>query len=98
MARLVWTSRALHDVSRLYDFLAAKNPDAARRAANSIFERINPLAAHPGIGRPFEDTELRELFIPFGSGGYVVLYRHDSDSQSIVVLAIRHSREIGFWR
>ena len=94
MARLIWTRRALSDVGRFYDFLAPKNPDAANRAAEAIDEGVNALASHPEIGRPHQGAELREWFIAFGNGGYLVLYRYDNDG--VTLLAMRHSRELGF--
>lgn len=94
MARLIWSPRALSDVERLYDFLAPKSPDAANRAAEAIIAGVQALAAHPEIGRPYEDAELREWFIPFANSGYAVLYRYDRNT--VTLLAMRHGREVGF--
>ncbi len=94
MARLIWSPRALRDVERFYDFLAPNNPEAADRAAETIDDGVQALSVHPEIGRPYEDTDLREWFIPFGSGGYFVLYRYDRNV--VMLLALRHSRELGF--
>ena len=38
--------------------------------------------------------EFREWPIGFGSGGYIVLYRYDSDD--VVILAVRHEKEAGY--
>ena len=35
---------------------------------------------------------IRELVIPFGSGGYVALFEID-DKDNVTLLAIRHQRE-----
>lgn len=40
--------------------------------------------------------EFREWIIPFGHGAYVVLYRFDG--QEVVLLAIRHGREAGYYQ
>lgn len=96
MARLIWTGRALRDLSRLHRFLAPKDPKAARRAISAIRQGVKVLESYPEIGRPIEEmpTEFREWFVPFGNSSYVVLYRRASDA--VVLLAIRHSREAGY--
>lgn len=56
-----------------------------------------PLEKHPAIGRPYSNSpELRELVIPFGDAGYVVLDRHEPAYDAVYVLAFRHQREAGY--
>ena len=95
MARVVWTRPALRDIVRLHDFLAPKNPAAARRAVRTIRQGVKPLATHPEIGRPVEELpiEFRERFISFGASGYLVRYRYDG--KNVAILAVRHGREAG---
>jgi hypothetical protein len=38
---------------------------------------------------------MRELVIEFGDAGYVALYRHDSATSIVYVLAFRHQKEAG---
>jgi len=96
MPRLIWTGPALTDVERLYQFLALKSPDAARRSVGAIRNQVRILGVQPGVGRALSDTEpeYRIWPIDFGDSGYVVLYRFDSGQVSI--LAVRHQREAGF--
>lgn len=96
MPQLIWSPAALRDVERLYKFLAEKNPDAARRAAKAIREGMQILRDQPVAGRPMEDMdpEFREWFITFGGSGYVALYR--LDTETTVILAVRHQREAGY--
>ena len=96
MPRLIWSSRALRDVSRPHAFLKPKSPAAAARAIKAIREGVRLLAAHPEAGRPAEDMEptFREWPISFGAGGYVALYRYHGGE--VVILAVRHGREEGF--
>ena len=96
MARVIWTPPALRDVARLYDFLAPKSRDAARRAVRAIRQGVKALAAHREIGRPVEDMppEFREWFVKFGDSGYVALYRYDGEL--VAILAVRHGKEAGF--
>ena len=96
MSRLIWTPQALDDVARLHDFLAGKDQDAAKRAVRAIREGVKVLARHPGIGRPAAemDPAFREWLIAFGGSGYVVLYR--LEASQVLLLAVRHGRELGY--
>lgn len=96
MPSLIWSPRALGDLARLHGFLASKNRGAARRAVQAIRQGVRILAAHPEIGRPAEgmEPEFREWPIPFGDSGYLALYR--IDGPRVVILAVRHGKEVGF--
>ncbi len=62
----------------------------------TIRKGVRVLRDHPKIGRPIPErsADQREWPIPFGSSGYVALYRYDE--RSVKILAVRHSREMGF--
>jgi plasmid stabilization system protein ParE len=96
MPRLIWSPRALGDVARLHGFLKPKSREAASRAVKAIRENVKVLAAHPEIGRPVDDMEpeFRDWLIEFGDGGYVARYHYDG--RDVVVLAVRHTKEVGF--
>ncbi|MDD5297208.1 MAG: type II toxin-antitoxin system RelE/ParE family toxin [Rhodocyclaceae bacterium] len=96
MARLIYSERALLDLERLTDFLAERDPLAAAEAVDLIEEAVPLLRRHPLIGRPVEH-ELRELVISRGRTGYVALYSHEEEQDAILILAIRHQREAGYW-
>ena len=96
MPRLIWSHSALLDVARLYEFLAPKSRDAAKRAIKAIRLGVKGLSQHPEIGRPVEEMplEFREWVIDFGHGAYVALYHFDG--KQVVILAVRHGREAGY--
>jgi plasmid stabilization system protein ParE len=96
MPRLIWSHPALLDIARLYDFLASKNRDAARRAVQAIRQGVKVLGKNPEIGRPLEElpSEFREWVIEFGHGAYIALNHYDG--KQIVILAVRHGREAGY--
>jgi len=96
MPRLIWSPSALHDVQRLYRFLAEQNPDAAGRAVKAVRAGVKVIAQHPEIGRPAEEMEpeYREWLINFGDSRYLVLYRYDANAA--VILAVRHQKEVGY--
>jgi plasmid stabilization system protein ParE len=95
LTAVFYSARALADLDRLFDFLAAIEPSAAVDAAEVIVDAIRGLKRHPHIGRPVRGR-LRELVISYGRTGYVALYRVSPRRDRIEVLAIRHQREAGY--
>ena len=90
--KVVWRERALKDIDRLYNFLFKKNKEAAVKAAQVILRGSSLLEESPRLGRPMADnTGRRELFIPFGSGFYVL--RYFLISNTVVIVRIWHGRE-----
>jgi toxin ParE1/3/4 len=96
MSRLIWTPNALADLERAYLFLAEKDEEAATKALDAIDNGALLLEKFPKAGRPAEDLEPehRELLIPFGASGYVLLYR--IENALVCILAARHQREAGY--
>lgn len=95
---VVWTPNALNCVQRLYAFLAEKDIDVAKSAASLILKQAELLESFPQAGRPAAEfePEHRELFIPFGGAGYVLLYHFPESGDAVTVLAIRHQKEVGY--
>ena len=84
-------------LERCRRFLAAKAPEAAKRAGRAIEQQLLLLESAPDIGRPLpEAPELRELVIAFGDSGYVALYRQELADDAVYVLAFRHQKEAGY--
>jgi addiction module RelE/StbE family toxin len=96
LARLIYSERALADLERLTDFLAGSDRSAAAETIGLIEEAVGLLRRHPLIGRPVEH-DLRELVISRGRTGYVALYSIEEAHDAILILAIRHQREAGYW-
>jgi toxin ParE1/3/4 len=93
-AKIVWRERALEDVVRLYSFLFDKNEEAAIKAARIILRGSSLLEESPRIGRPMADgTGRRELFIPFGSGFYVLRYFLADNDGVVIIVRVWHGRE-----
>lgn len=95
---IIWSPQALVAVQNAYRFLAEKDTDAAKAAAAAILKHTEILEAFPNAGRPADDLEPehRELLIPFGATGYVLLYRIDPVGGQITALSVRHQKEVGF--
>jgi plasmid stabilization system protein ParE len=94
-----YTDTAREDLLRLFDFLldqaqTAEDFDAAQNAVDTIKTEVeHHLARAPFIFRKAGQSPfLRELIVPFGSAGYVVLYEIDGDSR-VNILAVRHQLE-----
>jgi plasmid stabilization system protein ParE len=92
MPHVKLSAQARSDVSRLYEFIAGKNTEAAFRSVDAIQASFVPLATLPHIGRRVDDT-LRELLIDFGNSGYVALYSVNELQDEVIVLAIKHQLE-----
>ena len=96
MARISYASRALSDLERNSDFLMPEGVDAQLATLDLIEEAIAILVRHPLIGRLAEHG-LRELVISHGKTGYIALYSYEAEEHAILVLAVRHQRETGFY-
>jgi addiction module RelE/StbE family toxin len=95
LAQLIYSSQALTDLDRLTDFLLEADPTSAPETTDLILEAVEVLANHPLIGRPVEE-ELRELIISRGKSGYVALYSYEETEDAVLILTIRHQREVGY--
>jgi len=93
---VIWTENASQGLERAYLFLAEKSEEAAIAAIKAIREKALLLEQFPNIGRPAEDfePEYRELLIPFGGAGYVLVY--ETVGNTVYVLAIKHQKEAGY--
>lgn len=88
-----YTRAAREDLHRLFAYLAERDIQAARRARDAIIKATAfisefPFSCRKADANPF----IRELLIPFGAFGYVVLYEIE-EPETVTLLAIRHQRE-----
>lgn len=87
---LKWTSKAVSDLARLYEFLAPVNKRAAARTVQSLTAAPIRLLEHPRIGEKleeFEPREVRRLLV----GRYEI--RYEIQGAAIFVLRLWHTRE-----
>jgi plasmid stabilization system protein ParE len=96
VARLIYAERALADLERLVDFLAASGPEHALATIDLVAGAVDVLPDHPLIGRPIAGAELRELVISRGSTGYIAIYCVEERTDTVLILGIRHQHEAGF--
>ena len=97
MPQVRYAPEAIRDLQRLREFLRPLDPVAAKRASERIRNSLQVLGHQPHIGRPIEELpdEFREWVIEFGDSGYLVRYRIDADS--VTILSMRHQKEAGYY-
>ena len=87
-----YSPEAIDDLVRLREFIAAKNPYAAKHIAQKLLLGIEKLKDFPEIGLPVqrspEPEKIRDLFIT----NYTVRYLIGQDT--IFILRIWHGKEI----
>lgn len=89
-----YSASAKDDLTRLYAYLldraaTVEDLDVAERALGAIIGAVESLKGSPFIYRKADDDPfLRELLIPFGSSGYVVLFEIE-DAATVTNLAVR---------
>jgi plasmid stabilization system protein ParE len=87
---LKWTSKALSDLARLYDFLLPVNKPVAARSVQAITAASTGLLVNPRIGEvleEFEPREVRRILV----GHYEM--RYEIQESTIYVLRLWHTRE-----
>ena len=87
---LKWTSRALSDLARLYDFLTPVNKPAAARTVQALAAAPPSLLVNPRIGEKLEEfdpREVRRILV----GKYEI--RYEIQESTIYVLRLWHTRE-----
>ncbi|MBW4794664.1 type II toxin-antitoxin system RelE/ParE family toxin [Pseudomonas tolaasii] len=86
---LKWTSKALSDLARLFDFLAVVNRMAAR-TVQSLSQAPMSLVSNPRIGErveEFEPRDVRRLLV----GHYEI--RYEIQESTVYILRLWHVRE-----
>jgi len=71
--KVVWTRRAVDDLSQVRRFIGAENTEAARAVAARVVEAVQLLAQHPAMGRPGRVARTRELVVT--GTPYILPYR-----------------------
>lgn len=87
---LKWTSKALSDLARLYEFLVSVDKRAAARTVQMLTAGPTKLLTNPRIGErldEFDPREVRRILV----GHYEV--RYEIQQSIIYVLRMWHTRE-----
>jgi len=87
--RIVWSRRALVQLTALRDYIAEDSPESAASVATRILECVDLLSRHPEIGRAGRVVGTRELMVP--GNPYSVPYRLRRDSLELI--GVFHGRQ-----
>ena len=88
-----FTPEAEADLKRLYDFILDKDLASAEAALTAIRSALRLVSFSPYACRKADarHPRLRELVVPFGRAGYVLLF--EIEHRHVTILAARHHRE-----
>lgn len=88
MRRLVWSAEARSDLLELIDYIATRNPDAAKRMLALIEHSAEQIRAHPLAYRKGREEGTREAVI---HPNYIMVY--SMDEACVRILAVLHARQ-----
>lgn len=77
-----WHEDAIRDLVALREYIAQDNPQAARRIASKIVERVRLLETHPMLGAAGRINTTRELVVT--GTPYTVIYLPEADRLTIL--------------
>jgi toxin ParE1/3/4 len=89
--RVRWTTDAADDLERICDYIAERRPDAARRVAQSVVERIGTLKTFPNLGRDGRVQGTREITFP--PLPFVAIYEVLEKQGEVWVLRLLHGAQ-----
>ncbi|SFB11588.1 Plasmid stabilization system protein ParE [Pseudomonas sp. NFIX10] len=87
---LKWTSKALSDIARLYEFLASVNQPAAARTVQQLTTAPTSLLVNPRMGERLEEFEPRDVR-RIQVGHYEM--RYEIVGSTLYLLRLWHTRE-----
>lgn len=88
---IIWSPKALENISDIANYIALDNPLAAIDWANSIFEATERLYKHPNSGRELPELNRKDIQ-EIIKGKYRIIYKIKTDS--IDVLLVRRGNQV----
>ncbi len=89
--KIVYTENAYNDIQRLKDFIAIKNPEAARKIVEKLVSSVDNLLEFPLIGKEVKTSpdpkSLRDLYVLDYHIRYLIL------KHSIQIVRVWHQKE-----
>ncbi len=98
MGQVRWSQEALRWLREIRDFIARENPEAARRTAAGIVDRVEVLSTFPEIGQRYDgvtDREVRILLYGHYRIAYLVTRERDVKLLGIFHGALDIKRYLG---
>lgn len=91
--KIQYSPEAVDDLVRLREFIAAKNPYAAKHVAQKLLSGIEKLKVFPEIGLSVQQSQdpekIRDLFVKNYTVRYLI------GQETIFILRVWHGKEIG---
>ena len=92
MAKLIWTEKAVDDLSELAEYVAISDRAAAKQLVQRVLSSVSRLEQHPESGRRLPELpqqNYREVISPPSR----IIYRID-DKNIYIVRVIRQERDL----
>ena len=86
--KLRFTPRALDNIAHIADYLRPRNPPAAERVRDEIYDGLQSLILFPRVGRLQQTEGVRKLVTR--RFGYLIYYTVDFAAAEIIVLSVKH--------
>ena len=87
-----FTPRARRDMAEIHDWIALRNPAAARRVEDYVREVSRGLEDFPMVGALTDLAQVRRL--PLVRYPYTIYYRVDEFSETVDILRLVHSARV----
>ena len=82
---IIWSPKALENISDIANYIALDNPLAAIDWANSIFEAAERLYKHPNSGRKLPELNRKDIQ-EIIKGKYRIIYKIKADSIDVILV------------
>ncbi len=82
---IIWSPKALENISDIANYIALDNPQAALNWANSIFEAAERLYNHPNSGRDLPELNRKDIQ-EIIKGKYRIIYKIKTDTVNILLV------------
>ena len=92
MAKLIWTEKAIDDLSELAEYVAISDRTAAKQLVQRVLSSVRRLEQHPESGRRLPELPLqnyREVITPPSR----IVYRVEKEN-AFVIRVIRQERDL----
>jgi plasmid stabilization system protein ParE len=89
--KLSYSREAIIDLIRLREFIATKNPEAAKKIAKSLRKGISQLKTFPYLGVEVEQAPNPEMIRDLIIGNYIARYL--IHTKQIYILRVWHHKE-----
>jgi addiction module RelE/StbE family toxin len=93
MAEIVWSDKAVADLERIHDYIAADSPFYARVQIERILKSVNRLISFPESGRKlpeFSTLQNREVIV----GAYRCIYRFEKATDRLFMVTVIHGHRM----